>query len=158
MSCMHSLPHTPLAMHGPRATHVPWPRTPPSHACPLPCMPPAMHAPHAHPPAMHAPAIHAPRHACPPCGQTHSCKHITLPQTSFAGGKYKSLPGNSYYIVLEPEISKLFNIVLLKNECNLFLTKCLQQKQVRIIVRFKLLSSRTSFQLEDEFLDTSLCK
>ena len=24
----------------------------------------------------------------PPCGQTHTCKHITLPQTSFAGGKY----------------------------------------------------------------------
>ena len=24
----------------------------------------------------------------PPCGQTHACKHITLPQTSFAGGKY----------------------------------------------------------------------
>ena len=23
----------------------------------------------------------------PPCGQTHACKHITLPQTSFAGGK-----------------------------------------------------------------------
>ena len=24
----------------------------------------------------------------PPCGQTHACKHITLPKTSFAGGKY----------------------------------------------------------------------
>ena len=24
----------------------------------------------------------------PPCGQTHTCKHITLPQTSFAGGNY----------------------------------------------------------------------
>ena len=23
----------------------------------------------------------------PPCGQTHACKHITFPQTSFAGGK-----------------------------------------------------------------------
>ena len=23
----------------------------------------------------------------PPCGQTHACEHITLPQTSFAGGK-----------------------------------------------------------------------
>ena len=22
----------------------------------------------------------------PPCGQTHACKHITLPQTLFAGG------------------------------------------------------------------------
>ena len=24
----------------------------------------------------------------PPCGQTHTYKHITLPQTSFAGGNY----------------------------------------------------------------------
>ena len=23
----------------------------------------------------------------PPCGQTDTCKHITLPQNSFAGGK-----------------------------------------------------------------------
>ena len=29
--------------------------------------------------------MHPPDHA-PPCGQTHACKHITLPQTSFAGG------------------------------------------------------------------------
>ena len=60
----------------------------PCHACPPPCMPPAMHthphhamhapptmhAPHACPPAMHAPlpctppTMHAPCHACPlPC-------------------------------------------------------------------------------------------
>ena len=25
----------------------------------------------------------------PPCGQTHACEHITLPETSFAGGNYK---------------------------------------------------------------------
>ena len=25
-----------------------------------------------------------------PCGQTHTCKHITLPQTSFAGGNNKN--------------------------------------------------------------------
>ena len=36
------------------------------------------------PPAMHAWIAH------PPCGQTHTCKHIILPQTSFAGGnKYE---------------------------------------------------------------------
>ena len=28
----------------------------------------------------------APPQTSPPCGQTHTCKHITLPQTSFAGG------------------------------------------------------------------------
>ena len=27
------------------------------------------------------------REQAPPCGQTHPCKHITLPQTSLAGGK-----------------------------------------------------------------------
>ena len=34
------------------------------------------------------PRYHAlPPGPCTPCGQTHACKHITLPQTSFAGGK-----------------------------------------------------------------------
>ena len=28
-----------------------------------------------------------PRTRQPPCGQTHTCKHIALPQTSFEGGK-----------------------------------------------------------------------
>ena len=59
--------------------HAPLPHMLPCHACPLQCMPPAMHAPyHACPlpctplpgmsPAMHAPcspAMHAPCHACP---------------------------------------------------------------------------------------------
>ena len=58
----------------PPATH-----TPPCHTCPLPCMPPAMHAPrhicptcHACPPATHAtlpcmPPCHiSPCHGCPP--------------------------------------------------------------------------------------------
>ena len=36
------------------------------------------------PPALHGGIAH------PPCGQTHTCKHIILPQTSFAGGnKYE---------------------------------------------------------------------
>ena len=29
---------------------------------------------------------HPPGPGTPPRGQTHACKHITLPQTSFAGG------------------------------------------------------------------------
>ena len=86
------------------------PRTPPSnHACP----PATTHAPsnHAcpHPPVatMHTPprppaTTHIPgNHACPPATthapqqprmlpladrMTHTCKNITLPQTSFAGG------------------------------------------------------------------------
>ena len=33
-----------------------------------------------------APHPHWTRH--PPYGQAHTCKHITLPQTSFAGGHY----------------------------------------------------------------------
>ena len=28
----------------------------------------------------------------PPCGQTHACEYITLPQTSFAGGNYVPSP------------------------------------------------------------------
>ena len=60
------------------------------HACPLPCMPPAIHAPchtcpclHAPtiPPAIHAPTMHALCHACPlphmpPChahSHCHAC-------------------------------------------------------------------------------------
>ena len=33
--------------------------------------------------------------APPPCGQTHTCKHITLPQTSFAGGKNTQIGNNA---------------------------------------------------------------
>ena len=32
-----------------------------------------------------------PRDQAPPCGQTDTYKHITLPQTSFAGGKNTSI-------------------------------------------------------------------
>ena len=32
-----------------------------------------------------------PGQVLPPCGQTHACKHITLPQTSFAGGNKMSV-------------------------------------------------------------------
>ena len=35
------------------------------------------------------PPDQAPPDQAPPCGQTHACKHITLPQTSFAGGNNK---------------------------------------------------------------------
>ena len=33
----------------------------------------------------------------PPYGQTHTCKHITLPQTSFAGGKNNALEHNRVF-------------------------------------------------------------
>ena len=33
------------------------------------------------------PGRRVPGQVLPRCGQTHECKHITLPQTSFAGGK-----------------------------------------------------------------------
>ena len=41
----------------------------------------------------------AARHAgiAPPCGQTHTCKHITLPQTSFAGGSNESKPKHIFH-------------------------------------------------------------
>ena len=50
---------------------------------PVGCLPPAAVAVGGvstrHPPGSRHPQ---------PCGQTHACRHITLPQTSFAGGKY----------------------------------------------------------------------
>ena len=52
---------------------------------PVGCVPPAAVAVHqAAPRTRHLPWDQAPPS---PCGQTHTCKHITLPQTSFAGGK-----------------------------------------------------------------------
>ena len=33
-----------------------------------------------------------PGQVLPPCGQTHACKHITLPQTSFVGGSNRLAP------------------------------------------------------------------
>ena len=42
------------------------------------------------------PGAGTPRSRHHPCGQTHACKHITLPQTSFAGGNNMTyLLGNS---------------------------------------------------------------
>ena len=83
----HILPRMPPAMHTPHdacppTTHAPCHAWPPCHSC-LPC--------HACPPLPHThPAMHAPRcHACPPWTETltHATQNITLPQTSFAGGK-----------------------------------------------------------------------
>ena len=37
---------------------------------------------------------YAPRPGTPLCGQTHACKHITLPQTSFAGSKNTCIEGH----------------------------------------------------------------
>ena len=62
------LPRMPPAMHAPPATHAP------HHACPLPCMPPSHTCPcHAHPPAMHAP-----HHACPPATHAPPAMHTPL--------------------------------------------------------------------------------
>ena len=49
-----------------------------------------------------------PGHELPPCGQTHACKHIKLPQTSFAGGndnQWQSLGDGKYTQVKEQYIS-----------------------------------------------------
>ena len=82
LPCMSPLPNMPPTMHAP------------CHACPLPHMPPAMHplpcTPcHAFPPPCmppcHAhthPATHALLPCTPPCGQTDTCKNITLTVTN----------------------------------------------------------------------------
>ena len=75
---------------------------PPCHAHPLPHTPPS--TPHhagssllCTSPTMHAHAIHTPPTHPLPCTppvnrMTDTCKNITLPQTSFAGGNNKRLP------------------------------------------------------------------
>ena len=58
----------------------PGPGTPQDQAAPpdLALLPP--------PGTRHPPDPGTPRDQAPPCGHTHTCKNITLPQTSFAGG------------------------------------------------------------------------
>ena len=111
-------PYLVISYTSPRATmYTPQqPCTPPHLACPpQPCMPPSNHAcppsNHACPPqpCMPPTTTHTPHnHACPPQPRmpprtmhaplplwteflTHASENITLPQTSFAGGKYKLL-------------------------------------------------------------------
>ena len=71
----------------PPYTHVPLPCMPPCHACPSPCLARS-------PGPCISPVMHAPCRACPlpcmpspTCGETDASENITLPQTSFAGGK-----------------------------------------------------------------------
>ena len=98
------------------ATHAPWPRTPPCHACspathapchacPLPHMPPAMHA--SSPCPCMPPVMHLPGHTCPPPNMhtpppamhtplwteflIHTCENITLPQLVAGGNKVTSV-------------------------------------------------------------------
>ena len=60
----------------------PWTRHPPRSRPPSPGTgtPPTRHPPEQEPPKPGTPR-----------GQTHACKHITLPQTSFASGKYVAI-------------------------------------------------------------------
>ena len=54
-----------VGVGGSQPVNSPWEQTPPG--------------------TMHPPGADTPRDHAPP--QTHACKHITFPQTSFAGGK-----------------------------------------------------------------------
>ena len=69
----------------PGADHPPRSRHPPDQAIPRH---PLDQAPNC---TRHPPGPGTPRDQAPPCGQTHACKHITLPQTSFAGGNKVNL-------------------------------------------------------------------
>ena len=53
-----------------------------------------------------------PRTRHPPRGQTHACKHITLPQTSFAGGKNIR---NDITSVFSSEIKNFIKTTLVPN-------------------------------------------
>ena len=79
---------------------TPWEQAPPGTRHPPG---PDLHPRTRHPPGTgtrpgtrHPPRNQAapPEPGTPPCGQTHACKHITLPQTSFAGGN-NSFPSQS---------------------------------------------------------------
>ena len=118
LTVSHHIPYMPPTTHKPPQPCMP-PTT--MHTPPQPCMPPIiMHAPcnHACPPTTtHAPRNHTcpppqphilpqqpclplRNHACPPTTMhappvnrmTNRCKNITLPQTSFAGGKNTRMP------------------------------------------------------------------
>ena len=115
VSTRHPQDHAPLWDHAPPGTMHPHP---PDQAPPGPCTPPGTMHPLDHAPLLgpcthqdHAPpgpctprpyTPFPPDHAPPrdhvpssPCGQTHACKHITLPQTLFGGGKNRQ-PLNNY--------------------------------------------------------------
>ena len=82
--CLHQATSPPGTMHprGPctllSQDHAPHPHDHAPHPPKGPCNP----RDHATP----RPCTHPGSRPPPHCGQTHSCKHITLPQTSFAGG------------------------------------------------------------------------
>ena len=78
---LHQAPQT--RHHPPPSRHPPEQaprrsRHPPEQASPWEQGPPGSRPPRSR---------HPPEQAPLPCGQTHTCKHITLPQTSFAGGR-----------------------------------------------------------------------
>ena len=82
--------HTPRPQSRPRGPGTPSPAAGPTWDQALP--------PGA-PPGPGTPPDQAP----PPRGQTHACKHIKLPQTSFAGGKYSKktkIDGDHWFFVL----------------------------------------------------------
>ena len=56
-------------------------------------------------------------HSSPPCGQTHACKHITLPQTSFAGGKEREHERESESEVDSKCVLRKFNLLFTLFRC-----------------------------------------
>ena len=83
--------HTPRPKSRPRGPGTP----PPPQQAP----PGTRHSPQEHPPEQAPPRTRHP----PPRGQTHACKHIKLPQTSFAGGKYSKktkIDGDHWFFLL----------------------------------------------------------
>ena len=70
--------------------------TPPPTTHPVHHTPPFTTPPFTTPPFTTPHSLHTPCHHTTPCGQTNTCENITLPQTSFAGGKYLNVVSNSY--------------------------------------------------------------
>ena len=76
---------------------IPHGQTPQRAGTPKDQAPRTRHPPEPSPSWEQAPLYQAPPDQAPPCGQTHTCKHITLTQTSFPDGKYGPL--NKKFII-----------------------------------------------------------
>ena len=85
-----------------------------------------------------------------PCRQTHTCKHITLPQTSFAGGNEMLLSVGNILSIYWTISFQLFDVRRRQ--------LCIKQDELMIIVSNKIISDVTVrlWTKRDMFLPTNL--
>ena len=111
-------PHTPLEQappHHPPVADPLWRRHPLEQAPPGTRHPPRPSTPlgPGNPPEQ----TPLPGPCTPPCGQRHACKHITLPQTSFAGGREREHERESESEVDSKCVLRKFNLLFTLFRC-----------------------------------------